>query len=90
MLETMHPDEWVEPLHKCHSFIYFKITSKILCNFLYFLQLILLSMRKYIPIITIQCHTTGEEFIHKLVTCDFIAVTSYQRVEVRKQWYSSV
>lgn len=46
------------------------------------LQLILLSMRKYIPVITVRCHTTGEESVHKLYTCDFIAVTSYQRVEV--------
>ena len=42
----------------------------------------LLSMRKYIPVITVQCHSTREETIHRLYTCDFIAVTSYQRVEV--------
>lgn len=45
-------------------------------------QLILLSMRKYIPVITVRCHTTGQETVHRLYTCDFIAVTSYQRVEV--------
>ena len=52
-------------------------------NITSFFQLILLSMRSYVPVITIHCHTTGEDTVHTLSTCDFIAVTSYQRIEVR-------